>query len=214
MNNYFILMGDIVGSSKQDPLELTQAFKSLVSSCNETLEQQILSPYTITLGDEFQGIARSLRGLLGSIFYIEEQRIQRQYDFKIRFVGHYGKIQTPINTAIAYEMMGPGLAHARSLLSSKRRERPRFIFDFPEQQYAQFLNRLFRVMDGIIDKWKVSDYPLISDMLADASDQEVGDKHSKNRSQIWKRRKHLLVEEYQLLKEVVTESAWRVWAEC
>ena len=69
-------------------------------------------------------------------------------------------------------------------------------------------------MDGIIDKWKVSDYPLIGDMFTDASDQEVGDNHSKNRSQIWKRRKHLLVEEYKLLKEVVTESACRVLAEC
>ena len=214
MPKYFILMGDIVGSGEQNPLELIDGFKYLISSCNKTLHQQILSPYTITLGDEFQGIACSLSGLLDSIFYIEEERIKWAYNFKLRFVGHYGEIQTPINTNIAYEMMGPGLAHARDLLSIKRQNRPRFIFDLPDQKHEQYLNRLFQVIDGIIGKWKISDYPLISDMLTDASDQEVGAKYDKNRSQIWKRRKHLLVKEYKLLKAVIIESDYKALAAC
>ena len=123
-------------------------------------------------------------------------------------MGHYGEIQTPINTNIAYAMMGPGLTHARDLLSSKRRNRPRFVFDLPNQSHEQFLNRLFQVMDGIIERWNTADYPLIGEMLTDASDQEVGTKYVKNRSQIWKRRKHLLVEEYKLLKAVVIETKY------
>ena len=69
MPQYFILMGDIVGSSGQNSVDLIEGFSALVSSCNNTLKHQILSPYTITLGDEFQGIAASLRGLLDSIFF-------------------------------------------------------------------------------------------------------------------------------------------------
>ena len=202
-------MGDVIKSREQDPPELVESFKSLIASCNRNLKQQILSPYTITLGDEFQGVAASLRGLLESIFYLEEARIKQCYSFKIRFVAHYGEIATPLNTKIAYAMMGPGLTWARELLSVKRRSRPRFVFDLADSWHEQELNRLFRVLDGITERWKVVDYPLISNMLTDASDGEVGAIHKKNRSQISKRRRHLLTEEYKLLKAVICDSADR-----
>lgn len=204
---HFILMGDVIKSREQDPPELVESFKSLIASCNRNLRQQILSPYTITLGDEFQGVAGSLRGLLDSIFYLEEVRIKRCYSFKLRFVAHYGEISTPLNTKIAYSMMGPGLTRARELLSVKRRSRPRFNFDLSDSRHEKDLNRLFSVLDGITERWNVAAYPLIGNMLTDAGDGEVGAIHNKNRSQIWKRRKHLLIEEYKLLKAVICDSA-------
>jgi hypothetical protein len=51
-------------------------------------------------------------------------------------------------------------------------------------------------------------------MLSDQNNEEVAAKHGKNRSQIWKRRKYLLIEEYRLTKAVVldlidaTEGKW------
>lgn len=204
---HFILMGDVIKSREQDPPELVESFKALIASCNLDLKQQILSPYTITLGDEFQGVASSLRGLLDSIFYLEEARIKQCYSFKIRFVAHDGEIATPLNTEVAWAMLGPGLTRARELLSVKRRSRPRFVFDLSDGRHEQELNRLFRVLDGITERWNVADYPLINSMLSDASDGEVGAIHSKNRSQIWKRRRHLFTEEYKLLKAVICDSA-------
>ena len=124
-------MGDVVASRRVDAREMRRHLKSLVSSCNSDLKALILSPYTITLGDEFQGIATSLRAIAESIFYFEETRIKNQYHFKLRYVGHYGEIQTSINREIAYEMMGPGLTRTRALLTDKRRGRPRLIFDLP-----------------------------------------------------------------------------------
>ncbi len=115
MANYFILMGDVVASRRVNARELQRHLKSLVSSCNSDLKSLILSPYTITLGDEFQGIATSLRAIIESIFYFEETCIKKRYHFKLHYVGHYGEIQTPINREIAYEMMGPGLTQARAL---------------------------------------------------------------------------------------------------
>jgi hypothetical protein len=40
-------------------------------------------------------------------------------------------------------------------------------------------------------------------MLASTNNEEVAAKHAKNRSQIWKKRKHLLVEEYRAAKAVI-----------
>lgn len=203
MAQYFILMGDVIESRKLDATKLRQQLKTLLSSCNRDLKPAILSPYTTTLGDEFQGIARSLRGVAKCIFYVEETRIKRQDNFGIRYVAHYGEIQTPINTEVAYGMMGPGLAKARALLTDKRRRQPRFCFDLPDKRLAENLTRLFRVIDGLMYRWDRQDYSLISDMLANTNNEEVAAKHNKNRSQIWKRRKHLFIEEYRLTKAVI-----------
>lgn len=77
MAHYFMLMGDVVASRRVDARELQRHLKSLVSSCNSDLKSLILSPYTITLGDEFQGIATSLRAIIESIFYFEETCIKK-----------------------------------------------------------------------------------------------------------------------------------------
>jgi hypothetical protein len=203
MANYFILMGDIIKSRKHDATTLRQQFTTLLSDCNRDMRTEILSPYTITLGDEFQGIAGSLHAVAESIFYLDEARIKNHYDFLIRYVAHYGEIQTPINTEVAYGMMGPGLTNARALLTDKRRGQPRFCFDLPDKKLAENLMRLFMVIDGLIDRWKQRDFSLIADMISKANNEEVAAKHNKNRSQIWKKRKHLLIEEYRAAKAVV-----------
>ena len=134
MADYFIVMGDVMGSRRLDATKLRQQLKTLLSASNRDLNTEILSPYTTTLGDEFQGVARSLRGVAECIFYWEETRIKKENNFGIRYVAHYGEIQTPINTEVAYGMMGPGLTKARALLTDKRRGQPRFSFDLPDKR--------------------------------------------------------------------------------
>lgn len=207
MAERYILMGDIIRSRSYDARELRREFMQLMSSCNSKLAGEILSPYTVTLGDEFQGVARSLRGLFDAVFYLEETSLQKSLKFKIRYVGLHGEIETPVNRMKAHGMMGAGLARARKLLTDKRRGKSRFQFEFPNVQMTKALNRLFLVIDGLISRWSPDDGPLILDMIADTINVEVGKKHGKNRTQIWKRRKHLLIEEFRALKEVVLDLA-------
>lgn len=200
-------MGDIVGSSSYEASKLRSEFMRIVSSCNRALKRQILSPYTVTLGDEFQGVARSLRGLLEAIFYLEEISLQKRSTFKIRYVGLYGEIDTSINRMRAHGMMGAGLARARELLTAKRRTKPRFQFELPDPRMTKELNRLFTAIDGIMGRWDPEDGPLIHDMIANKNNVEVGERHQKNRTQIWKRRKNMLIEEFRALRAVVLDLA-------
>ena len=202
-NHYYILMGDVVSSSDKNAIKLRKSLKSVVESCNSQLQSEILSPFTITLGDEFQGISKSLKSAVKTLFYFEEQCLREESDFKLHYVLHFGRIDTEINLKIAYEMMGPGLTKARELLSSKKRDRRRFEFDLGDKEETGQFNRLFEVLDAIILSWKKEDYSLILDMIANDNNQEVGDKHDKNRDQIWKRRKTLMIKEYNLLKEFI-----------
>jgi hypothetical protein len=104
-------------------------------------------------------------------------------------------------------MMGAGLTKARKILTDKRRGLPRFRFDLTDAYTMNQLNRLFLVLDGLTSRWDIEDGILILDMLANTHNKEVGVRHGKNRTQIWKRRKNLLIEEYRALKDALMELA-------
>jgi hypothetical protein len=205
MADQFIVMGDILRSRKYNGRELMREFKDLVSTCNKKLAVGILSPYTITLGDEFQGVAKSLHWSVKSILCFEESLLQKGFPFMLRYVIHYGQIETPLNRKFAYGMLGPGLTQARKLLSDKRRGRPRFLFDLPDRTLAVQLNNLFSVMASLIRDWKPKDTELIFDMLTIEDNSIIGAKYGKNRSQIWKRRKNLHIDDYKALQLVILE---------
>lgn len=199
----FILMGDIVKSSQYEGRELHKDFRALVDFCNNKQASGILSPYTITLGDEFQGIAKDLRSAIESIFFFEESILKMMFCFKIRYVLHYGEIDTPLNREIAYGMLGNGLIKARKMLSTKRRDRRKYQFDLENYILSRQFNKLFYVLEGFARGWSRKDFTLIFDMLRKDNDNEIATKYGKNRSQIWKRRKHLYIEEYKTIQTVI-----------
>ena len=199
----FILMGDVVSSSEYNAEELREGLKQIVDLCNQQFKSDILSPLTITLGDEFQGVVKSAHAGVSILFFLEEASLKIAPFFKLHFVLHHGLIDTKINPDIAYEMMGSGLTEARQLLSDKKRGRARFKFALQDDHSSTQLGRLFEVLDTIILNWKKDDYPLILDMIQNANNKEVGELHDKNRDQIWKRRKTLMIEEYNHLKTFI-----------
>ena len=205
MAEYFILMGDVVGSGKLNSQKLHQELRTILSTCNHDLKSEILSPYTTTLGDEFQGIANSLHSIVLSIFCLEYLRMKYQYIFTFRYVAHYGEIETEINREIAYEMMGPGLTRARGLLNEKGRGQKHFLFDLPDHILGGILTRLGDAIVGLANRWDIKDYPLILDMLAEQNNEKVAKKNGKDRSQIWRRRNSLLVEEYRDIRGVMID---------
>jgi SatD family (SatD) len=201
----YIVMGDIVHSRAYDGRQLMREFTTLIGSCNTELSAGILSPYTVTIGDEFQGVARSLEWSVRTIIYLEEARLKGEVPFTLRYVVHYGDVATDVNRGVAYGMLGSGLAQAREQLADKRRGRPRFCFDLPNRQLASQLRQLFEVMSSLTRNWKTADAGLIFDMLASGNNDEIANDHGKNRSQIWKRRRSLFVDEYKALRQIVLE---------
>ncbi len=202
-HSYPIFMGDVVNSSDYDGEVLSKGLKELVESTNKKFSKDILSPLTITLGDEFQGILSSVSSGIDLLFHLEEELLKAEPDFKLHYVLLLGEIETEINPDIAYEMMGKGLTEARKMLSSKKRNRKRFRFKLQNKEQTEQLSKIFEVLDTIILNWKKEDYPLILDMINNDNNSEVGELHEKNRDQIWKRRKTLMINEYNLLKDFI-----------
>ncbi len=198
-------MGDVVSSSKYEARKLGKDFNTTVNYVNEEFKEYIVSPLTITLGDEFQSVVNSIKDGIKTIFELEERILREQHTFKLHYVLYEGDINTKINTEIAYGMMGPGLTEARKMLNSKSRARKRFQFHLEDELQTKQITRIFEVLDSIILGWKRTDFSLILSMINNENNQQVGDQFGKTRSQIWKRRNTLMIKEYNLLKALVLD---------
>lgn len=114
-----LLMGDIVGSEDALPQDVLYArFNAAVDAQNTRHGHDLVSPLTITLGDEFQGLAASL---------VLAARIARDLRLELladgidcRFVIGRVAVRTPINAEKAWNMMGPGFGRARDKLNEKK----------------------------------------------------------------------------------------------
>jgi len=200
----YILMADIIKSSQHDQKQLMSDFEYITQCINQQYRKQILSPLTITLGDEFQSVIINLSSAVKIIISLEEKIIQTQPKFKLRYVLVEGAIDTPINEKIAHGMLGEGLTRARQNLMQAKGDGSRFHFELRNQKKHNALNSSFLVYQSIVDNWNVDkDRELIKEFLKLKDYKKVADNLGKSRSQIWKREKSLKINEYIAIKDII-----------
>jgi hypothetical protein len=204
MKDYFILMADIVDSRRSDQNKLMTNFKIIINETNHKNNELMLSPLTITLGDEFQGVVNSVKAAIKLMFFIEEKIIHLDAGFKLRYVLVEGKIDTPINKNVAYEMLGDGLTQAREALNVHKKSNIRYYFNLRNECKSEALVNSMFLYQSIVDDWKISkDYDLINKFIKLRDYKLVAEQLGKTRSQIWKREKSLKIEEYFSVKSVI-----------
>ena len=201
---HFILMADIISSGEKEQKQLMREFKLLINEVNKNNESNILSPLTITLGDEFQGVIKDLSSSTNIILEIEESIIKNKFNFKLRYILNEGSIDTPINRDIAYEMLGSGLTDARYKLNELKNSKERFIISLENKLQKNILINAFKIYDNIVGKWSVEkDYEIASNFIKYHDYKVVSDFMKKNRSQLWKREKTLNIDAYNSTKNII-----------
>lgn len=117
--SHAVVMGDLVSSEDTASVEILHArFNAAVQSANAAHQGDIVSPLTITLGDEFQGLCATLDGGLRVARDLRAQLLIA--GIGCRFVVGAARVETPVNPAQAWNMMGAGLAGSRRRLADKR----------------------------------------------------------------------------------------------
>ncbi|WP_205504404.1 SatD family protein [Rufibacter psychrotolerans] len=201
---YHILMADIMGSSRQKGEPLMQQFQQVVKAINQEHPEKLLSPLTITLGDEYQAVAASLEDGVALLVAIEEEVVKQGAGFQLRHVLHQGTIETPINPNIAYEMLGPGLTRAREKLAElKSRKGDRFWVETSLPKTDELLNRLLVLYQSVVDGWSRQEHPIVAAFWHLRDYKAVASKFNKNPSLLWKRQKSLKLKEYLAAKELL-----------
>jgi len=201
----YVLMADVVKSSERRSNELMENFKSVVNAINTIYHSQLASPLTITLGDEFQGIAKTLKGALEILIGLEEEIIIQQAGFKLRYVLVEGEISTPINSDIAYEMLGEGLTDARKKLEEfKKSKRGRFSINLKNEK-SLIINNLFFLLSQFVDRWHEKDLYTVSLFLQGFNYKEVAEKIGKHETSTWRKKSSLAIEEYETCLSLINQ---------
>jgi len=198
-----ILMADVIGSSKRKSQKLITQFQNLVALTNDDFKKNLHSPLTITLGDEFQGIAITVTSAIKIIIYIEEKIIELGYDFKLRYILNYGDIETPINKKIAYNMLGKGLTEAREKITLLKNTENRFCIDIKSKLFNDRLNNAFIVYQTFVDDWKIIDFKMIILFIQNQHYKEVANAIGINESSAWRREKSLKIKQYFATKNLI-----------
>lgn len=197
-------MCDVVNSRDKNQNSLIKDLKETVAHINRKYKGEILSPLTITLGDEFQGVLNHFSTAIKIIIEIEEYVIKNKFDFKLRYILNTGNIETKINTKVAYEMLGPGLADTRNKLNELKSSDNRINFFIEEDILCSVINNSFVVFDSIINKWDIeNDFEIASNFIEFRDYKIVSEKLSRNRSLLWKREKTLNIKSYLAIREVL-----------
>lgn len=172
MSCYAVLMGDVVDSEGYaDPEQLHVAFNAAIDLQNAHLAADIMSPLTITLGDEFQGLLTSLVAATWAARQIRFD-LMRQ-DIECRFVVGLVDLKTPLNVERAWNMMGPGFAAARERLGEKR-SASLYQFSLPQDPLLEtLLEAIGASISAIERKWSKVQRDDIIALLGGASVADV-----------------------------------------
>ena len=198
-----ILMADVIDSRKYKGKIVANALAKIAGHINTNFKKEIVSPVTVTLGDEFQAVIKSPKAIVNIVLAIEEFIIENGFAFKLRYAANTGKIETAINNNIAYGMLGQGLTDTRAILNNAKKEDERF-FIFAKKQ-ADFLNKLFIVFTSFVDSWKQKDFKTIALFLQENDYKKVAQANNYTASAMWKKRKSLNIKEYNTAKNLILE---------
>lgn len=134
---YAVVMGDIVKSEKSlAPEQLHSQFNNAIDIQNQIHANVLVSPLTITLGDEFQGLTRKISQAAPIVRELRWNLMKNDID--CRFVIGLVEMKTDINPDKAWNMFGKGLARAREKLNEKR-SGTLYVFSFAENPVTEIL---------------------------------------------------------------------------
>jgi hypothetical protein len=148
-----VLIGDIESSrdiKKEVREDLQQKLKNVLERINASGEE-LISPYTITLGDEFQAVYKKA----DYVFVHMLQILAELHPVSVRFSLAVGRIDTSINKEQAIGMDGPAFHEARSGIEKLKGNG--FLFNIQVEQGAnltlKIINGSFQLMGQQMRSW-------------------------------------------------------------
>lgn len=160
--NYLVLIGDVIGSRHLPArAQFQRKLKASLDGLNRR-RKTLVSPYTLTLGDEFQAVYREPAGLFADIFTV----LAQVAPVRARFAVAVGEIVTPINPTQSIGMDGPAFHRARERLEALKAERRLLgVYETGEAHWRLPASTL-AVLSGLVAGWRQTRLQLFAGLLA------------------------------------------------
>lgn len=196
-------MGDIIDSSNKTGKSLMEHFKGLIEVVNLKYKNNILSPLTITLGDEFQGVIKDLASAIDILFYIDRRILGSDMFYNMRYVINYGIIDTPINRQSAHEMLGKGLTDSRFRLNELKKGGNKVLVEGIEESKESKINMAFELYQSFYNDLKEKDRKIAHEFLRGNDYRTVANKFGRDNSSMWRKQKSLKINDYKTSRALI-----------
>ncbi len=153
MEKLLVLIGDIEDSQSvgsRDRESLQEVLSDELQMLNTEYDRGIISPYTITLGDEFQAVFDRADNIFVQMLKV----MSAIHPIGIRFSLAVGHIDTSINTEQAIGMDGPAFHRARRGVELLKENEFMFNIGFEDASpELKVINNSLQLLSGRIRGW-------------------------------------------------------------
>jgi hypothetical protein len=163
------LIADIVGSKA---LPRRSVFQRRLAATLRTVSREhpaLASPYTITLGDEFQAVYRSASQLWTDIVDI----LVAIHPVEARFAIGVGELTTRINPQQALGMDGPAFHRARAALTAMKQKATRLQIAAEDEAAWRLANHTLALISHAIESWGLKRLQVLAGLLRQRSVRDL-----------------------------------------
>ena len=144
-------------------------------------ETALVSPYTLTLGDEFQVLLRRASGCFLDLLRISADL----YPEQMRFALALGEVDTAINPEQAIGMDGSAFHRARAGIDQLKADQGRCRVDGLTPQQGRLINNGLTLAFGRLDGARGSRLPLAAGLLAGEPVAEIARRLGKSEQTLY-----------------------------
>lgn len=166
---YLVLIGDIVESRQSSQRDLLQRKLAGVLQALNADAHSLVSPYTLTLGDEFQGVFRGVDNIFEHMFII----LGTLHPVAVRFSWAVGAISTDINADSAVGMDGPAFYAARDGVNALKASGEVCALAGLDVRDQPLANAALRVVSHQLGKWRATRHRVMGSLLAGRKVQDI-----------------------------------------
>lgn len=164
--SYIAIIGDMIDSKTiANRAKYQDDLKTCLDLLNQKYQAVIVSKFSITLGDEFQGVL----GKQAPIFQIIDEITQFMKGIKLRFGIGFGEIVTDIDPEISIGADGPAYWYAREAIQYIHQKNDygntQLALRMKDKAKEEVINSLLAAGEAIKTNWRGSQEELLEGLL-------------------------------------------------
>ena len=177
------LIGDIIKSrSLQHREHVQQDIERALTAVAKQTRTKLLSPYTVTLGDEFQAVFKGAENLFMDIWLL----LYLLHPLHIRLSIGVGDLSTRLNRKRAIGMDGPAFHLARMGIANLKLSRESFRLEEPVDRERDWINPALSVIGHMSATWRKPRLFILHRILAGETPKMIAKRSSLTLGAVYK----------------------------
>ena len=164
MKKYIAIIGDLEASKELDRArrhDIQTVLESLFTEKTFSMDG-LASPYTLTLGDEFQALYNDPKKLFHHVWHVTAAI----HPVMVRWAIGRGEIDTPVKRNRSLGMDGPAFHRARSGMEILKSQKQLFRIETGDELYDSMANSSLKLLTADLRTWKRNRFLILKQLCS------------------------------------------------